>query len=83
MYETRIFLNSLKNMLIVPIYIAIQKNIARNYRSIFLLSPMSTIFEKLLHSRLDFFSENELITKQRFGFCCGYSTEMAITDLYN
>ena len=31
----------------------------------------------------DFFSKNNVITKQQFGFRCGYSTEMAITDLYN
>ena len=26
---------------------------------------------------------NDVITKQQFGFRCGYSTEMAITYLYN
>ena len=30
-----------------------------------------------------FFSKNKVITKQQFGFCCGYSTEMAITDPHN
>ena len=48
------------------------------------MSPISKIFEKLLYSRLElFFSKNKVITKQQFGFRCGYSTEMAVTDLYN
>ena len=38
----------------------------------------------MLYSRLElFFSKNKVITKQQFGFRCGYSTEKAITDLYN
>ena len=48
------------------------------------LSPISKIFEKLLYSRLEFFfSKNKVIAKQQFDFCCGYSIQMAITDLYN
>ena len=83
-HETGIFPNSLKNAKIVPIYKAKQKDRASNYRPISLLSPISKIFEKLLYSRLElFFSKNKVITKQQFGFRCGYSTEMAVTDLYN
>ena len=83
-HETGIFLNSLKNAKIVPIYKAKQKDIASNYRPISLLSSISKIFEKLLYSRLElFFSKNKVITKLQFGFCCGYSIKMAVTDLYN
>ena len=78
-YETGIFPNPLKNTKIFPIYKAKQKDIASNYRPTSLLSPISKIFEKLLYSRLElFFSKNKVITKQQFGFRCGYSTEMAV-----
>ena len=83
-YETGIFSNSLKNPKIVPIHCAYQKDIVSNYRPISLLSPISKNFEKLLYSRLElFFSKNKVITKQQFGFRCGYSTEITMTDLHN
>ena len=83
-YETGIFPNSLKIAKIIPVHKAQQKDVASNYRPISLLSPSSKVFEKLLYIRLKrFFSKNNVITKQQFGFRCGYSTEMAITDLYN
>ena len=49
-YETGIFPNSLK---IIPVHKAKQKDIASNYRPIFLLSPISKVFEKLLYIRLE------------------------------
>ena len=83
-YETGIFPNSLKIAKVIPVHKAKQKDIASNYTPISLLSPISKVFEKFLHIRLErFFSKNNVITKQQFGFRCGYSTEMAITDLYN
>ena len=83
-YKTGIFPNSLKNAKIVPVYKAKQKDIASNYRPISFLLSISKIFEKLLHSKLEFvFFLSKVITKQQFGFCCGYSTEMEITGLHN
>ena len=83
-YETGIFPKSLKIAKIIPVHKAKQKDIASNYRPISLLSPISKVLEKLLYIRLEkFFSKNNVITKQQFGFRCGYLTEMAITDLYN
>ena len=74
----------LKIAKIIPVHKAKQKDIASNYRPVSLLSPISKVFEKLLYIRLErFFSKNNVITKQQFGFRCGYITEMAITDLYN
>ena len=68
----------------VPIHKAKQKDIASNRRPISLLSPISKIFQKLLYSRLELlFSKSKVIAKQQFGFRCGYSTKMAITDLHN
>ena len=83
-YETGIFPNSLKIAKVIPVHKAKQKDIAGNYRPISLLSLISKVFEKLLYIRLErFFFTTNVITKQQFGFRCGYSTEMAITDLYN
>ena len=83
-YETGIFPNSLKIVKIIPVHKAKQKDIVSNYRPISLLSPISKVFKKLLYIRLErFFSKNNVITKQQFGFRCEYLTEMAITDLYN
>ena len=42
------------------------------------------MFEKLLYITLEkFFLKNSIISNQEFGFCRGYSTEMAITDLHS
>ena len=69
---------------IIPVHKAKQKNIASNYRPISLLSPILKVFEKLLYIGLErFFSKNNVTAKQQFSFRCGYSIEMAITDLYN
>ena len=54
-YKTGIFPNSLKNAKIVPVYKAKQKDIASNYRPISFLLSILKIFEKLLHSKLEFF----------------------------
>ena len=82
-YDTGIFPNSLKNAKIVPIYKAKQKDIVSNYKRISVLSPIWKFFKKLVYSRLEFFSKNKVISKQQFGFCCGYFMEMAATDLFN
>ena len=76
--------DALKNAKIIPIHKARQKDVVGNYRPISLISPLSKVFEKLLYIRLTkFFSKNDIITKQQFGFRQGYSTEMAITVLHN
>ena len=75
--------DALKNAKIIPIHKARQKDVVSNYMPISLISPLSKVFEKLLYIRLTkFFSKNDIMTKQQFGFRQGYSTEMAITVLH-
>jgi len=82
-YETGTFPNCLKNAKVIPIYKIKQKDKPTNYGPISLLSPISKLFEKLLHHRLEnFFSKNSVISKQQFGFRCGYFTEMAVINLH-
>ena len=67
---------------VIPIHKSGCKDIVSNYRLILILSTVSEIFEKLLYFRLEsLFTTHKLITQQRFGFCQGYSAEMAIRDL--
>jgi len=41
------------------------------------------MFEKVLCGRLnDYFTKNNLLSQQQYGFCNNHSTSLAITDLY-
>ena len=83
-YNNETYPSVLKHAKVTPIHKSGRKDIASNYRPISILSAISKIFEKLLYSRLEkFFSLNNVITKQQFGFRPGFSTEMALTDLIN
>ena len=81
-YETGNFSDILKQAKVIPIQKSWPKNVASNYRSISILSPVSMIFKKLLYVRLEkCFTKLNIITTQQFGFRFGFSTEVAITDL--
>ena len=76
--------DALKNAKIIPIHKARQKDVVSSYRPISLISLLSKVFEKLLYIGLTkFFSKNDIITKEQFGFRQAHSTEMAITVLHN
>ena len=54
-----------------------------NYRPISVLSPFNKIFEIILHKRLvDFWDKYKLFTNLQFGFRKKFSTDLAITYLY-
>ena len=81
-YNNETYPSVLKHAKVTTMHKNGRKDIASNYRPIFILSAVSKIFEKLLYSRLEkFFSLNNVISKQQFGFRPGFSTEMALTDL--
>ena len=83
-YEKGDFPFILKHAKVIPIHKSGRNDIVSNYRPISILSTVSRIVEKLLYFRLEnFFTTHKLITQQHFGFCQGYATEMAITDLRN
>ena len=79
-----VFPSFLKKAQVTPIFKAGQKSKVSNFRPISLLDPFSKLFEQCLSSRIqNFFSVNNLLYKQQFGFCNQSSTENALTQLYD
>ena len=53
-----------------------------NYRLISILSPFAKIFEQIIHDKLDtFFTKNNIISSQQYGFRKNHSTSLAVLDL--
>jgi len=78
-----VFPNNLKIAEVVPIFKTGDSEIPTNYRPILVLTYFSKIFEKLLYRRLnDYFTKNNLLSQQQYGFRNNHSTSLAITDLY-
>ena len=76
-----LFFDQLK---IIPLHKSGSRYTTNNYRPVSLLSTISKVFEKLLYVKLEkFLSRNDVITKQQLGFRRGYSTDMAVADLYS
>ena len=83
-YESGYFAAILKCAKIIPLHKSGSRYTTNNYRPISLLSTISKVFEKLLYVRLEkFLRRNNAITKHQFGFRQGYSTDMAVVDLYS
>ena len=58
------------------------RTIVSNYRPISLLPTISKIIERVMHSQLyAFLNENNLITEQQYGFRSNHSTELATLKL--
>ena len=74
-----IFPDELKIARVVPLFKTGDKNDITNYRPISLLPVLSKIFEKLIHSRLiSFFDENNVLYNKQFGFRKQHSTVHAL-----
>ena len=74
-----IFPNELKIARVIPLYKSGDKSDITNYRPISLLPVLSKIFEKLIHSRMaKFFDENNVIYNKQFGFRRKHSTVHAL-----
>ena len=64
---------------VIPIYKSGSKSNVLNYRPISLLNPISKLFEKCIHDRLNnFFTRNKTIHENQFGFRKNCSTENAL-----
>ena len=78
------FPDVLKVAEVIPIHKAGPKDICSNYRPISLLSPFAKIFEKCLHFQLyNYFTRNNLLNKNQYGFVKKSSTSDAVLDIYN
>ena len=83
-FEQGIFPSQLKLAKVVPIHKSGPKNDVTNYRPISLLSAFSKIFEKLIHSRVyNFLQQNNSLHDLQFGFRAGRSCEQALLVAQN
>ena len=78
------FPDALKNAKVVPVHKDDSRLEMSNYRPISLLPTLSKIFEKLMYARLiDFFSKNNILFENQFGFQSNMSTEYAVNQVLN
>ena len=62
---------------------SLSSELPTNYRPISVLTYFSKIFEKVLYGRLnDYFTKNNLLSQQKYGFRNNHFTSLATTDLY-
>lgn len=77
-----IFPEALKTAIITPIHKANDRKCVGNYRPISILSHISKLLEKCIKSRLmKYLQNNNLISKNQFGFQPRLSTQDAILDV--
>ena len=81
--ETGTYPDILKIAKVVPLHKGGYQMDLGNYRPISILSPFNKIFEIILHKRpVDFWDKYKLFTNLQFGFRKKFSTDLAITYLY-
>lgn len=81
-FTSGIFPDKLKIAKVSPIYKKSDSSKIDNYRPISLLPSISKVFEKLIHSQiLNYFNENNLFFKSQYGFRPKHSTEFATLEL--
>ena len=77
-----IFPDNLKIARVNPILKKGDKSLMENYRPISILPALSKIFEKVLHSQLhEYFENNNLYFSSQYGFRERHSTELAALEL--
>ena len=68
---------------VTALYKGVENVDADNHRPISVLPALNKVFEKLLHSQLTtFLDENNILSKQQFGFKKKHSTSHAVSCLY-
>ena len=81
-FSEGVFPSALKLASICPIFKKKEKDKCENYRPISLLSNISKLFERAMHSRVyDFFEKYKLLYKNQFGFRKKHSTNHAILNI--
>jgi len=81
-FKLGIFPSSLKIAKVIPIFKSNDKKSMNNYRTIFLLTCFSKIFEKLIDDRLmNFFEKNSIFVSTQYGFRAKHNTAHAILDV--
>ena len=79
-----VFPDCLKVSEIIPVFKKGDKNNPTNYRPISLLSQFNKIIEKMLFNRLyTYLDKKKLISDNQFGFRPNFSTNFAISTLYD
>eukprot|EP00732_Lithocolla_globosa_P001514 Lithocolla_globosa_v1_NODE_768_length_3315_cov_5.115644.p2 type:complete len:243 gc:universal NODE_768_length_3315_cov_5.115644:1438-710(-) len=75
--------STMKLARITAIHKAGDVNIPSNYRPISVLSTLSKILERLVHTRLtSFFQSNNIFSSKQYGFRQNMNTELALTNFY-
>ena len=73
---------NLKLAKVVPIFKKNDKLEINNYRPISVLPVISKVFENVMHTQLlEYFTENNLLSSQQYGFRPNRSTELATLEL--
>ena len=82
--RTGVFPNELKIGKVTPIFKSGEKEDLNNYRPISVLPTIARVFEKLLYNQLyKFFTENQLLGDQQYGFRSLHSTALALGKCSN
>ena len=80
--HTGVYLSQLKLSRIKPLFKKGNKSQFNNYRPISLLPSLSKIFEYVMFDQLlHYFTENNLLSMEQYGFHPGHSTELAAVRL--
>ena len=73
------FPDELKIARVIPLFKSGNRNLMSNYRPISILPTLSKIFEKLIHTRIyHFLDENQVLYNYQFGFRKAHSTVHAV-----
>ena len=81
-FNSGIFPKNLKLAKILPLHKAESRSDMNNYRPIALLSSISKVFEKLMHSRIyNYLEKFDLLYDRQFGFRQKYATIDALEEL--
>ena len=76
-----IFPSEWKIARVVPLHMKGSRSVLDNYRPISILPVISKIFEKILYEQLyEYFTTNNLLSEQQFGFRRFHSTSTALLD---
>jgi hypothetical protein len=76
------FPHELKVARVVPLFKSDDPTFFTNYRPVSILSVISKIFERVMHTRLSkYINDNNILHKFQFGFREGYNTSLALVTL--